>query len=165
MLKKLILAAIIALVSSVSSYAQGLDYIPVTMSAEIPALEFKDDSLKAVFQKIVFEGDPGILKRYKDYLYFSISDFNNDKILDCSLTNYITFRIPPVGYFFMNGKCFFVRSKLFPFLEKTEKKQTFSEVEYIDHYGFSFIREDDTPGISIPYTKNSLGKPTYFYWK
>ena len=164
MLKKLFLAAATMLISSII-YAQGLDYIPVTMSAEIPMLKFKNDSLKTVFQKIVFEGDPGILKRYKDYLYFSISDFNNDKILDCSLTNYITFQIPPVGYFFMNGKCFFVRSKLFPFLEMTEKKQTFSEVEYIDLYGFSFIREDDTPGISIPYTKNSLGKPTYFYWK
>ena len=164
MLKKLFLAAATMLISSII-YAQGLDYIPVTKSAEIPMLKFKNDSLKTVFQKIVFEGDPGILKRYKDYLYFSISDFNNDKILDCSLTNYITFQIPPVGYFFMNGKCFFVRSKLFPFLDKTEKKQTFSEVEYIDLYGFSFIREDDTPGISIPYTKNSLGKPTYFYWK
>ena len=164
MLKKLFLAAATMLISSII-YAQGLDYIPVTMSAEIPMLKFKDDSLKTVFQKIVFEGDPGILKRYKDYLYFSISDFNNDKILDCSLTNYITFQIPPVGYFFMNGKCFFVRSKLFPFLEKTEKKYTFSEVEYIHPCGLSFTVEDDTPCITIPYTKNSLGKPTYFYWK
>lgn len=164
MLKKLFLAAATMLISSII-YAQGLDYIPVTMSAEIPMLKFKNDSLKTVFQKIVFEGDPGILKRYKDYLYFSISDFNNDKILDCSLTNYITFQIPPVGYFFMNGKCFFVRSKLFPFLEKTEKKHTFSEVEYIHPCGLSFTVEDDTPSITIPYTKNSLGKPTYFYWK
>ena len=164
MLKKLFLAAATMLISSII-YAQGLDYIPVTMSAEIPMLKFKDDSLKTVFQKIVFEGDSGIVKHYKDYKYFIINDFYNTKVLDCSVTNYIGFTIPPVGYFFINGKCFFVRRKIFPFLEKTEKKYTFSEVEYIHPCGLSFTVEDDTPCITIPYTKNSLGKPTYFYWK
>ena len=162
MLKKLLLAAAAVLITSVI-YAQGPDYIPVTMSAEIPMLKFKDDSLKAVFQKIIFEGDPEMVKHYKDYQYFSINDYYNKKILDCSLTNYIGFTMPPVGYFFLNGKCFFVRCRHFPFLVKTDKKHTFSEVEYFHPTGLSLVREDDTPSIYIPYTKNSLGKPTYFH--
>ena len=127
--------------------------------------QLKDEAIQVTFTteikevKLINEEFSKVLKEYT-YIDVEPTDWNNIYIFRMGRDLSLGF-LPPFGYFYLNGLCFYIKESLPPFVEFTGNKKKLVTKEYIYPTGLRFYIDDDTPSVLIEYYCKSFN--VYYY--
>lgn len=136
--------------------------IQVTFTTEIKEVKLINDTLISQLKDIIFNKNEEFSKVLKEYTYIDVepTDWNNIYIFRMGRYLSLGF-LPPFGYFYLNGLCFYIKESLPPFVEFTGNKKKLVTKEYIYPTGLRFYIDDDTPSVLIEYYCKSFN--VYYY--